>query len=206
MAVGQPRRGQEAAYVRRLAHAALGTLAAGGQHLPRAAVHREHRGQLVEGLPDRAHAEVAHDAQQRAEEEPDVLPGEAARRHVGQRGEERGAPLLVVGVAPGQRRATYAAVRGLGVEDHRLRHHERAVAGEGGAPAEVDVVAEDRQLLVEPAQGLEHVAPHQHAGGVDREHLAHGVVLALVVLAALETGLAVTGAGDGQADLEEPPQ
>ena len=43
-------------------------------------------------------------------------------------------------------------------------------------------------------------------GGVDREDLADLVVLALVVLAALQTGLAVAGAGDGQADLQQAPQ
>ncbi len=36
--------------------------------------------------------------------------------------------------------------------------------------------------------------------------VAHVVVLALVVLAALEPGLAAAGAGDGDAELEQPPQ
>ena len=95
---------------------------------------------------------------------------------------------------------------GLGVEDHRLRHHDRAVAGGGGAPAEVDVVAEDRQLLVEAAELGQEPAAHQHAGGVDREHGPHLVVLALVVLAALEAGLPAAGAGDRHAQLEQPAQ
>ena len=80
---------------------------------------------------------------------------------------------------------------GLGVEDDGLRDDQRAVAGQRGPPAEVDVVAEDRQLLVEATELLEHPAAHEHAGGVDREDLADVVVLALVVLAPLETGLAV---------------
>ncbi len=97
-------------------------------------------------------------------------------------------------------------MRRLGVEDDRVRHDQGAVAGGGRAPAEVDVVAEDRQLGVEAAELLEHRAAHQHAGGVDREHLADLVVLALVVLAALQPGLAATGAGDGDAELEQPAQ
>ena len=80
------------------------------------------------------------------------------------------------------------------------------MAGGGGAPAEVDVVAEDRQLVVEPAELVEHRAAHQHAGGVDREHRARLVVLALVVLAALQPGLAAAGAGDRDAELEQPLQ
>ena len=62
-----------------------------------------------------------------------------------------------------------------------------------------------RQPRVE-AELLEHGAADQHAGGVDREHVADPVVLALVVLAALEAGLAAAGAADRDADLEQPAQ
>ena len=54
--------------------------------------------------------------------------GSARGAGVGQQREERGAALLVVRVPPGQRRAPDAAVRGLGVEDHGLRHDERSGA------------------------------------------------------------------------------
>ena len=91
----------------------------------------------------------------------------------------------------------------LGVEDHRLRHDQGAVAGGRGTPAEVDVVAEDGELVVEATELLEDAAAHQHAGGVHREDGADLVVLALVVLAALEAGLAPTGAGDGDPQLEQ---
>ena len=93
---------------------------------------------------------------------------------------------------------------GLGVEDHRLGHDQRRVAGGSGAPAEVEVVAEHRQVPVEAAELLERRTPDQQAGAVDGEHLAHLVVLALVVLTALETGLPAAGAADGDADLEQP--
>ncbi len=106
----------------------------------------------------------------------------------------------------GQRGPPHAAVRSLGVEDHGLRHHERRATGGGGAPAEVEVVAEDRQVVVEAAEGLEDLATHEHPGAVDGQDAAYVVVLALVVLAALEPGLAAAGAGDGDADLEQAAQ
>ena len=94
--------------------------------------------------------------------------------------------LLVVGVPPGQRGPPDPAVGRLGVEDHRLRHDQGAMAGGRGTPAEVDVVAEDGELVVEATELLEDAAAHQHAGGVHREDGADLVVLALVVLTALE--------------------
>ena len=57
-----------------------------------------------------------------------------------------------------------------------------------------------------PAEVLEHGAAHEHAGGVDGEHGAHVVVLALVVLAPLEARLPPAGAGDRHADLEQAAQ
>jgi hypothetical protein len=80
------------------------------------------------------------------------------------------------------------------------------VPGPGGAPAEVDVGGEERELGLEAVEPLKHLAAYEHAGGVDREHLSHVVVLALVVLAPLQTGLPTTGGGDGHTELEEPSQ
>lgn len=57
--------------------------------------------------------------------------------------------------------------------------------------------------MVEPAEVLPHVAAHQHARAGDREHLADLVVLALVLLAALQPGPAAAAAGDGDADLQQ---
>ena len=62
------------------------------------------------------------------------------------------------------------------------------------------------QLRVEAAELFEHRAPHQHPGGVHRERGADVVVLSLVELAAFEAGLAATGAADGDAELQKPPQ
>ena len=82
---------------------------------------------------------------------------------------------------------------------------DHPVAGQVGPPAEVDVVAKQRQPAVEAAELVPHVAAHQHPGGVDREHRPGAVVLALVVLAALQAGLAPAAAGDRDADLEQQP-
>ena len=106
----------------------------------------------------------------------------------------------------GQRGPPHPAVRSLGVEDHGLRHDQRGVAGGRGAPTQVEVVSEDRQVVVEAAEGLEDLATHEHPGAVDGQDAAYVVVLALVVLTALETGLPAAGAGDRDAHLEQAPQ
>ena len=107
-------------------------------------------------------------------------------------------------VPAGERRTPEAAVGGLRVEDHGLRDRDDLVAGRGGPPAEVEVVAEDRQLVVEPAELVEEAAADQHACGVDGQDVARLGVLALVVLPALQAGLAPAGAGDGDAELQQP--
>ena len=95
---------------------------------------------------------------------------------------------------------------GLGMEDDRLRDHQRLMSRLGRAPAEVDVVAEDGQFGVQPAQFLQHPTAYQHAGGVDREHRTDFVVLTLVVLAGFQSGLPATGSGDGQPYLQQAAQ
>jgi hypothetical protein len=212
--VGQPRRREQPLdrgrdqRVRRGSSplADLAPLSTGGPDLAGRGVEGDQRRQLVQRLADRADQQEADHPQQRAQAQPDQLEGQRARTRVHQQRVEGGAPLLVVRVPAGQGRASDAAVGGLGVEDHGLRDDQGPVSGRRRAPAEVDVVAEDRQLRVEPAQLLEHRSAHEHAGGVDREHRAHLVVLALVVLAAFQAGLAPAGAGDGHAELEEPLQ
>ena len=177
-----------------------------GHDLAGAAVEGDQGGQLVERLPDRPHQQEAHDSQQRAQPEPEHLPWERPAAGVDQQRVEGGPALLVVGVPPGQRCAAHAAVGGLDVEHDCRGHHDGLVTGGRGPPPEVDVVAEDSQLVVEAAEFLEHRATDQHAGGVDGEHAAYVVVLALVVLAALEARLAPSGAGDGDAHLEQAAQ
>ena len=93
----------------------------------------------------------------------------------------------------------------LGVVHDGVGDDDHPVAGQVGPPAQVDVVAQQRQPGVEAAELVPDVAAHQHPGGADREHRADAVVLALVVLAALQPGLAAAAAGDRDADLEQQP-
>ena len=80
------------------------------------------------------------------------------------------------------------------------------MAGKVGPPAEVEVVAEQRQPRVEAAELVPDVAPDEHPGAADRQHVAYGVVLALVDLPPVEAGVPVTGAVGGEADLEQQPR
>src|SRR5581483_9346434 len=97
-----------------------------------------------------------------------------------------------------------ALARGrLGVPEHRVGGDHHAVAGGGDPPAEVDVVAHQRQGLVEPAELLEDVAADEHARAGDGEYRADLVVLALVLFAAVQAGPAAAAAGDGDADLQQ---
>lgn len=74
-----------------------------------------------------------------------------------------------------------------------------------GAPAQVDVVAHQRQPPVEAAQLLVDVAADEHPGAGDGEDRADLVVLALVLLAAVQAGPAAAAAGDGDAHLQQLP-
>ncbi len=204
--VGQPPGRQQPAYVVLVGRASTSPFAAGGEHLSRAAVQRHEGGQLVERLSDGTHQQEADHPQQGAQPEAEHLPRQRPSPGVGQQRVHRGPALLVVRVPAGERRPADAAVRGLRVEDHRPGHHDRLVARRRGPPAEVDVVAEHRELLVEATELLEHRAADEHAGGVDGQHGADVVVLTLVVLAALQPGLPAAGAGDGHPDLEQPAQ
>nr|WP_246355179.1 hypothetical protein [Nocardioides ungokensis] len=204
--VGQPGRGEQGADVGRSHDLAALPGAPGREDLAGAGVQRHQGGELVERLADGADQQEADHPQDGAEPEPHELERQRAGAGVGQQRVEGGAALLVVRVPPGQRGAPYPSVRRLRVEDHGLRDDEGPVAGGRGAPAEVDVVAEDGQLLVETAELLQHPTADQHPGGVDRQHGADLVVLPLVVLTTLESGLAPAGAGDGDAQLEQPLQ
>ena len=170
--VGHPGRRQQRFHVDRLRarrRTPDPSVAAGAHQQPRAAVERRERGELVERLADLPDQQQPDHPDQRPEAEPEHPPRQRPAAGVDQQRVEGRAALLVVDVAAGQRGPAYAAVGGLDVEDHGLRDDQGPVAGGGGAPAEVDVVAEDRHLLVEAAELLQHRAAHQHPGGVDRE-------------------------------------
>ena len=88
--------------------------------------------------------------------------------------------------------------------DPRLGHHQDPAAGQVGPPAQVEVVAEGRHALVEAAHVQQGPPPDQHPGGVDEEHVADLVVLALVDLVVLDLGDGPARAVDREADLLQP--
>ena len=88
------------------------------------------------------------------------------------------APPFSVGPAPP--RAEFPVVQD-GVGGHLDAQARRLYP-----PAEVDVVAEQPQAGVEPAEPVPHVAPDEHAGRADRQHRPLVVVLALVDLAGVD--------------------
>ena len=204
--VGHPPRRQQPAYGVGLGGLQAAALPPGGDDLAGAGVQRHERGEVVERLTDGPDQQEPDHPQHGAERQPDRLQGQRPRAGVDQQRVERRPALLVVGVPSGQRGTADPAVGRLRVEHDRRGHHHRGVTRRRRAPAEVDVVAEDRELVVEAAQLLEHPSADQHPGGVDRENGAHLVVLALVVLAALQAGLPTAGPGDRDAELQQPAQ
>ena len=86
-----------------------------------------------------------------------------------------------------------------------LRDQAHPQAGAAHTPAEVDVVAEQGQRRVEPAQPFPHVAADQHARAGDGQDLAGAVVLTVVELTLFQTGLAAAGPVDGDTDLDQEP-
>jgi hypothetical protein len=90
------------------------------------------------------------------------------------------------------------------VADPGQGHDQHPPAAQVGPPAQVEVVAEGRHALVEAADVQQHAPPDQHPGGVDEEHVADLVVLALVDLVVLDRGDGPARAVDREADLGEP--
>lgn len=161
---------------------------------------------LVDGLSGGLADEIRHRAHQRAEDHAQQHPGQLCRTAVDEEGVD-GAGLvdLVRGRGGAAHAVDGAALAGgrLGVPYDRFRGDEDPVAGGGGAPAQVDVVAHQGQPAVEAAEFLEDVAPYEHAGGGHGQHRADMVVLTLVLLPAVQAGPAAAGVGDGHADFEE---
>jgi hypothetical protein len=77
------------------------------------------------------------------------------------------------------------------------------VAGELGAPAQVEAGTERLEGGIEPAELVEHVATHEHAARADGQDVGASVVLPLVGLPARRRGDAPPAAGDLDADLDE---
>jgi hypothetical protein len=87
--------------------------------------------------------------------------------------------------------------------DDSLGDNADLIAGAPGTPAQVEVVAVERELWVEAAEGIPDIATYEHPGGSDSVDLAAVVMLALIMLPALEAGDAASGSGDAEAHLEQ---
>ena len=203
--VGLPPRGEQVGDV--LVAAASRGLTPAARLLQAAGVEVEgaQRQQLVGGALRVPADELTHEAQQGTDEQAHVLPGEPPGGHVRQHREHLSPATLVVRRVAGTALAD-ASPTGLGVEHDRTGRGADAMSGTVGAPPEVQVVGEQRELGVESAELVPHVAAHQHAGGVDRQHVLGPVVLTRVGLPGLEPGLARGGARDREADLQQAAQ
>ena len=89
----------------------------------------------------------------------------------------------------------------LAVADPGLRGDDDAGAAEVDPPAQVDVVAVERDRRVEAAEGAEQVGPHEQARRREDEDVADGVVLLLVVLARLGDRVDLAEAVEAEADV-----
>jgi hypothetical protein len=89
------------------------------------------------------------------------------------------------------------------VIDDGVGDHAHPVARGLDAPAEVDVLPEEKHAGVEAAHLVPHVPADQHAGAADREHIPVPVVLPLVHLARLDPGDPAAGAVDADPGFEQ---
>ena len=147
---------------------------------------------LAEQVPGHADQGSGHAAGQHPEHGPQR---QVDREHV-----QRAAPVEQARMAAGGGGRLADLPGGeLAVVDHRVGDHPDLVAGRVRPPAEVDVVAEQRQVGVEAAELVPDVAADQHARRADREHGPAAVVLALVDLARLDPGEPPPGPVGGDA-------
>ena len=99
---------------------------------------------------------------------------------------------------------TRRSVNRSAVGHHGVRAQVHGRARDVRPPAEVDVLAEVRDALGEPADRGEQVGAHEHAGPGHCEDLSGGVVLGLVELAGLRQRRAEAVDVDRVADRPEP--
>ena len=144
------------------------------------------REQPDEQLGHRQHGEL-----QRAQRE---APAAGQRRHRAH--PVAGPQHLVVEVGPPHGELLAMASPG-------LRGDDDAGPAEVGPPAQVDVVAVERDGAVEAAEGAEQVGAHEHAGRRQDEHVAHRVVLLLVELARLGDRVDLAEAVEAEPDVLE---
>jgi hypothetical protein len=89
------------------------------------------------------------------------------------------------------------------VPDHRLGHDECPSTCNARAPAEIDVLAEHRDLIVESTERVEEVGTDEDAASRYGEGLLNLVVLGLVELEALDSLYRRTESIDAEAELQD---
>ena len=148
---------------------------------------------------------LGEDEVRRAQQRPGGAAGHdrehGPQRQVDREHVERAAPVEHARMAAGRGRLAYPPGGELAMVDHRVGDHPHLVAGRVHPPAEVDVVAEQRQVGVEAAELVPDVPADQHARRADRQHGPVAVVLALVDLPRLDPGQAPPGPVGGDARL-----
>ena len=163
----------------------------------------EHRVRVGRGQVELLGQQEVGGADQRADDGAADHPEHGQQREVDGEDVQRVTPVEAARVAgvgrPAAPRGEVAVVQD-GVGDHL---HPQASALD--PPAEVHVVAEERQRRVEAAEPLPHVAPDEHACRAHGEHGPLVVVLALVDLARVDAGDAAARAVDGDAHLADGP-
>ncbi len=145
----------------------------------------------------------------RAQQRPGGAAGQdrehGPQRQVDREDVERAAPVEHARMTAGRGRLAHLPGGQLTVVDHRVGDDPHLVAGRVRPPAEVDVVAEQRQVRVEAAELIPDVPADQHARRADRQHGPDAVVLALVDLPRLHPGEAPPGPVGGDARLADHP-
>ena len=137
----------------------------------------------------------------RADNRPADDPEHGQQRKVDGEHVERVAPVEPARAAALGRAAPPG--RQLPVVEHRVGDDLHPVAGRLHPPAEVEVVAEQPEPGVEPAELIPHVAPDEHARRAHGEHGLVVVVLTLVDLARLDAGDPAARPVDGDAHLAQ---
>jgi hypothetical protein len=163
------------------------------------------RPEMGEGAPLLLGEKEVGGAHQRTEDAAAEKGEHGGKRQVGREDVQRRPPVRRPGMTACGRRLPDLPRGELPVVDDRVRHHSHIVTGRVCPPAEVDVVAEQRQQRVEPAQLVPHVPADEHAGRADREHPAVAVVLALVDLARLDAGQPAPGPVHREPGLAQHP-
>ena len=145
---------------------------------------------LAEAAGERADQRLDHGGDDELEGDQRQPAGTGERDDAAHAGTRSGGLQREVGPALGECLAVARAGGG---------HHQHAGAAEVRAPAQVDVVTLVLDGRVEPSDGAEQVGAHEQARRRHSEHVAHGIVLLLVVLAGLDERIDLAEAVDAEA-------